>query len=49
MPPGNRLPVSVNHYYNSCLTAGNDFYCGYGWKTSMHQYVYTRTISGMEH
>ena len=39
----------MNHYYNSCLTASNDFYCGYGWKTSMHQYVYSYTISGTDY
>ena len=49
MSTGNHLPVSVNHYYNSCLTARNDFYCGYGWKTSMHQYVYSYTISGTDY
>ncbi|MBE5766987.1 MAG: RHS repeat protein, partial [Clostridiales bacterium] len=46
---GNRMPVSVSHYYNSCLTATNPYYCGYGWKTSAHQYIYSKTISGTDY
>ena len=34
---GNRLPVSVSHYYNACQADKNDFFMGYGWKSSLHQ------------
>jgi len=40
---GNRLPVSVSHYYNSCLSSANGYNCGYGWKTDAHQKVTART------
>ena len=40
---GNRNPVSVNHYYNSCLSSSNAYNCGYGWKTDAHQKVTLRT------
>ena len=36
---GNLMPVSVSHYYNSCLSDSNDYACGKGWKTSAHQKV----------
>ena len=36
---GNLMPVSVSHYYNSCLSDANDYACGKGWKTSAHQKV----------
>ena len=36
---GNRMPVSVTHYYNSVLSGANNYKCGYGWKTSAHQKV----------
>ena len=39
---GNRCPVSVNHYYNSCLSHENKYGCGYGWKTDAHQKVEAR-------
>ena len=39
---GNRMPVSISHYYNSCLSDKNDYQCGYGWKTSGHQKVIAR-------
>ncbi len=40
---GNRNPVSVNHYYNSCLSTKNDYGCGFGWKTDAHQKITGRT------
>ena len=40
---GNRNPVSVNHYYNSCLSTANSYNCGYGWKTDAHQKITART------
>ena len=39
---GNRNPVSISHYYNSCRSDKNDYNCGYGWKTSAHQKVTAR-------
>lgn len=39
---GNRMPVSINHYYNSCLSDKNEYHCGFGWKTSSHQKIETR-------
>ena len=33
---GNRLPVSVTHYYNSCDSDKDEFGMGYGWRTSLH-------------
>lgn len=42
---GNVMPVSVTHYYNSCLSARNDCYCGYGWRTSMHQSLHKETLN----
>ena len=40
---GNLMPVSVNHFYNSCLSNANNYNCGYGWKTDAHQKVTART------
>ena len=40
---GNRNPVSVSHFYNSCLSSSNSYNCGYGWKTDAHQKVTART------
>lgn len=42
---GNRMPVSVNHYYNSCLSGNNDYNCGYGWKTDAHQKITALTLN----
>ena len=43
---GNLMPVSVTHYYNSCLSAENKGACGMGWRTSAHQSVYRTEIGG---
>ena len=40
---GNRNPVSVNHYYNSCLSNINSYGCGFGWKTDAHQKITQKT------
>ena len=42
---GNRNPVSVNHYYNSCLSTANAYGCGFGWKTDAHQKVTMLTLN----
>lgn len=41
---GNRMPVSVTHYYNSCLSESDEVHCGMGWRTSAHQSVYKASI-----
>lgn len=46
---GNRMPVSVTHYYNSCLSSADDVHCGMGWRTSAHQSVYRKTISDIDY
>lgn len=46
---GNRMPVSVNHYYNSCLSDSNAYNCGYGWKTDAHQKVTGKTLNGVSY
>ncbi|MEG0767361.1 MAG: DNRLRE domain-containing protein, partial [Clostridia bacterium] len=40
---GNRVPISISHHYNSCLSANNAYNCGYGWKTTAHQKITART------
>ena len=42
---GLRNPVSVAHTYNSCECESNNYYCGNGWRTSMHQSVHVKTMS----
>ncbi len=46
---GNRMPVSVTHYYNSCQSATAEldtiYRCGMGWKHSGLQYVYEKKIN----
>ena len=41
---GSRMPVSIKHVYNSCLSESNPVSCGNGWRTSMHQQVNKQTI-----
>lgn len=41
---GSRMPVSVAHYYNSCLSASNDCYCGMGWRTTANQSLHRETL-----
>lgn len=33
---GNRMPVSVSHIYNSCLSDENAAHCGLGWRLSVN-------------
>ena len=42
---GNRMPVSVNHYYNSCRSDVNGYHCGFGWKTDAHQKITAQTLN----
>lgn len=46
---GNRNPVSVNHYYNSCLSTANTYNCGFGWKTDAHQKVTALTLNNKKY
>ena len=46
---GSRNPVSVNHYYNSCLSDKNLYNCGYGWKTDAHQKITIRTHNSTDY
>ena len=34
---GNRMPVSVTHYYNACHADTDEFFMGWGWRCSLHQ------------
>ena len=45
---GNRLPVSVTHYYNSCDSNKDEFGMGYGWRTSLHQTLHKVLYNGEE-
>ncbi|MBQ1257115.1 MAG: DNRLRE domain-containing protein, partial [Clostridia bacterium] len=42
---GSRMPVSVKHIYNSCQSLSDDFGCGLGWRTSLHQVVRQETVA----
>ena len=44
---GNRMPVSLSHVYNSCLSESNPVSCGKGWRTNMHQSVCKKTIGSV--
>lgn len=43
---GNRLPVSIMHYYNSCDSDKDEFGMGYGWRTSLHQTLHKVLYNG---
>ena len=43
---GNRLPVSITHYYNSCDSDKDEFGVGYGWRTSLHQTLHKVLYNG---
>ena len=43
---GSRVPISVTHYYNSCLSDSNAAYCGYGWRTTAHQTLHKVSVTG---
>lgn len=40
---GNRMPMSVTHYYNSHPSDKNSCNCDFGWKIDTHQKMTTRT------
>ena len=42
---GNRMPVSITHYYNSCNSDADEFGLGYGWRTSVHQTLHKEYIN----
>ena len=42
---GNRMPVSITHYYNSCDADKDEFGLGYGWRTSVHQTLHKEYIN----
>lgn len=42
---GNRMPVSITHYYNSCNSDVDEFGLGYGWRTSVHQTLHKEYIN----
>ena len=42
---GNRMPVSINHVYNLCDAASNDFGLGYGWRTNFNQRITSTYIN----
>ena len=42
---GSRMPVSVQHVYNSCQSLSDDFGCGLGWRTNLHQTIRTEVIA----
>ncbi|MEG1515746.1 MAG: DUF6531 domain-containing protein, partial [Clostridia bacterium] len=49
---GNLSPVSLTHYYNSCLSSvpTTDVYrCGYGWTHSGLQRIYTKTLNSTDY
>ena len=46
---GNRMPVSVSHIYNSCLSDDNSAYCGLGWRLSLNQSLRKETILSQEY
>ena len=46
---GNRMPVSVSHIYNSCLSDDNSAYCGLGWRLSLNQNLRKETILSQEY
>ena len=43
---GNRQPVSITHYYNSCDSDKDEFGMGYGWRTSLHQTLHKVLYNG---
>ncbi|MBQ3762844.1 MAG: RHS repeat protein [Clostridia bacterium] len=46
---GNRMPVSVSHIYNSCLSDDNSAYCGLGWRLSLNQSLRRETILSQDY
>jgi RHS repeat-associated protein len=46
---GNLAPVSLSHYYNSCLSKDNPWRCGHGWTHSGLQRVYQKTVDSTDY
>ena len=46
---GSRMPVSVQHVYNSCQSLSDDFGCGLGWRTNLHQTIRTEKIASADY
>ena len=42
---GNRMPVSVGHFYNSCYRNVTDFGVGAGWKMNIQQTLHKETLT----
>ncbi len=42
---GQRMPVSVTHYYNSCDADKDPFGLGLGWRTSLHQTLHKEYLN----
>ena len=43
---GNRMPVAIDHVYNTNDQTSNDCSTGYGWRTNYHQKVYSWSSGG---
>ena len=41
---GLRNPISIAHTYNSCECEDDSCFCGYGWRTSMHQSIHSEIL-----
>ena len=46
---GSRMPVSVQHVYNSCQSLSDDFGCGLGWRTNLHQTIRAEGIASADY
>ena len=46
---GARMPVSIGHVYNSCLSASDSVGCGMGWRTTMHHSLAKKTFGSLSY
>ena len=46
---GSRMPVSLSHIYNSCLSDEDAAYCGLGWRLSLSQSLRKETIVSQDY
>lgn len=46
---GNRMPVTINHVYNSNDRDDNTLHIGRGWRLNLSQRVVSQTITGVEY
>ena len=46
---GSRMPVSVSHIYNSCLSSDNSAACGLGWRTTLHQSLHKLKLGDLDY